>query len=416
MRTPLILEDAEVVTRPMQEARGATAGAYKGPSAADAGAYERRAARFTLGVALIQLVYLAWPAHLLFQHTPGAGGTLPTSAALVSAALLYTWASWRVCMRRETLPALLGAGVLTVLGVALPFAYGPAVFGFTFYAAVLLALALPIASGLLGVAAVAIVTAVMGVVVSAPFAQVVSITLLAALMGVVVLAVSRLLATTRELLLAREEIRRLAAGEERLRLARDLHDAVKQQVFVAAMEVGAARALWEREPPAAAAHLDEADTAIREAQHELSGIIGDLRPRVLSDRSLAAALRQQVTEWSRRHEVPAALRIDGDPRVAPEAGDALFRAAQEALANAARHSGARHVRVGMASERETVVLTVADDGRGFAPGLTTPGHGLAGMRERLEALGGSVTVTSEPGGGTEVVCVSPAEPTEGSDE
>jgi signal transduction histidine kinase len=133
----------------------------------------------------------------------------------------------------------------------------------------------------------------------------------------------------------------------------------------------------------------------------------DLRPTLLDDLGLLPALRSLVTEFSERSGTPVELVVPPMlPSLAKDAELAVFRALQEALANVARHAGAAAVRVTIrADERGAVTLEVWDDGRGLPPGSESrtferAGHmGLAGMRERIAALGGRVDLDSRPGNG-----------------
>jgi NarL family two-component system sensor histidine kinase LiaS len=202
----------------------------------------------------------------------------------------------------------------------------------------------------------------------------------------------------------------LAALETRNRFARDLHDSVKQQVFATSLQVAAARALISRDADAAEAHLAQAEGLVREAQKELNVLIHQMRPPALEGKGLAAALRDYAAEWSRQSEIPSEVRVSGERETPLEIEQALFRVAQEALANVAKHSGAEHADVDLVYAPDTLTLRVADDGRGFDPSKTTgDGFGLRSMRERLLKLGGRVNVESKPGGGTRVTCVCPLE-------
>jgi two-component system, NarL family, sensor histidine kinase LiaS len=206
------------------------------------------------------------------------------------------------------------------------------------------------------------------------------------------------------LLQARQE---LAALEERNRLARDLHDAVKQQVFATAMQVGAARALLPDNPTAAANHLTEAEALARQSQQELTTLIQELRPVALNDQGLAAALRHFATEWSRQNDIPVDFRMQGKRPLPLATEQALFRIAQEALANIARHSQATAVDLHLVWSDGEIELTIRDNGRGFDPAQSPAGGlGIASMQERAEALGGGFTLKSQPGHGTEItVCL-----------
>jgi NarL family two-component system sensor histidine kinase LiaS len=209
------------------------------------------------------------------------------------------------------------------------------------------------------------------------------------------------------LIQARQE---LATLEARNRFARDLHDSVKQQVFATSFQVAAARALIEKDARAAEAHLTQAEDLARQAQRELNVLIGELRPAALEGKGLSSALRDYVEDWSRRAEIPAEVHVRDEREVPLELEQAIFRVAQEALANVAKHSAAGSVEVDLIYASGSMTLRVADDGRGFDPAKNPgEGFGLQSMHERLEKLGGRVEVESAPGKGTRVTCVCPLE-------
>src|SRR5215207_22224 len=200
----------------------------------------------------------------------------------------------------------------------------------------------------------------------------------------------------------------LATLEARNSFARDLHDSVKQQVFATSLQIAAARALIEQDKEAAASHLARADEMVRLAQKELNVLIHEMRPAALEGKGLPAALDAYVVDWSRRSEIPAEVHVRGEREGPLEVEQALFRVAQEALANVARHSGAKSLEVGLIYDTDRLTLRIADDGRGFDPAKDRgEGFGLRSMSERLAKLGGRVDVESTPGEGTRVVCVCP---------
>jgi two-component system, NarL family, sensor histidine kinase LiaS len=200
----------------------------------------------------------------------------------------------------------------------------------------------------------------------------------------------------------------LATLEARNRFARDLHDSVKQQVFATSFQVAAARALIESDAQAAESHLAQADELVRQAQKELNVLIGEMRPAALEGKGLAGALRDYVRGWSQSAEIPAEVHVRGEREVPLQVEQALFRVVQEALANVARHSGAKRAEVDLLYTAATLTLRVFDDGRGFDPADNRDrGFGLQSMRERMEGLGGRVSVESAPGEGTRVTCVCP---------
>lgn len=197
---------------------------------------------------------------------------------------------------------------------------------------------------------------------------------------------------------------KLAGLEERNRLARDLHDSVKQQVFAVSMQVRAAKQLVQRNPDEAQEHLNEAEQLVQQTQQELTALVRELRPLALENKGLVSALRELVTDWSRQTGVKVSFQLESEQTVLFPLEEALFRVAQEALANVARHSEATCVHIFLCSKQDNVKLSITDNGRGFDAYTTeNAGLGLCSMRERIEALGGWIEVTSKPGNGTSIV-------------
>jgi NarL family two-component system sensor histidine kinase LiaS len=195
---------------------------------------------------------------------------------------------------------------------------------------------------------------------------------------------------------------------ERSRIARDLHDSVKQQVFAISMHLGTALAVLEGDPAAGLEQVRAADTLAYQTQQELTILIQALRPAALQAREFSAALQAYVAEWSRRYAIAAELELPTDTPLPAAVEDGMLRVTQEALANVARHSQARQARVTLDIIAAQATLTVADDGRGFTPETVDgAGVGLHSMRERMLALGGALTVTSAPGAGTLLVATCP---------
>jgi NarL family two-component system sensor histidine kinase LiaS len=196
----------------------------------------------------------------------------------------------------------------------------------------------------------------------------------------------------------------LAGLEERNRLARDLHDSVKQQIFATAMQVGAARTLIDQNPEAAKSHLLEAEQLVRQAQQELATLILELRPAALEGKGLVKALRDYVGDWSRQTHIAAEVRVSGERLLPLTIEQTLFRVVQESLANVARHSGATQTEIYLVWEPNQVNLTIADNGHGFQPAkMSGKGVGLQSMRERIEMLGGRLEVESKPGAGAKII-------------
>ena len=195
----------------------------------------------------------------------------------------------------------------------------------------------------------------------------------------------------------------LATLEERNRLARDLHDSVKQQVFASTMQVGAAKTMLDQDPDAARAHLDEAEQLSRQAQSELASLIQELRPVSLSEKGLIPALEEYVADWSRQNDTEVEIIVPENGTLPIEVEQALFRVTQEALSNVTRHSEATKVEIQLYREDTEVVLIISDYGKGFdISTVKDQGMGLHSMRERMQALGGSLIIESEPGQGTRI--------------
>jgi len=205
-----------------------------------------------------------------------------------------------------------------------------------------------------------------------------------------------------ELRAAQRQVQDLAVAEERNRLARELHDSVKQQVFATIMQLGAARVLLERDPSAARIHMLEAEQLAQQSGAELSLLIHELRPVALGDKGIVAAIQSYTADWSRQSKISANVHARGAGVLAPAAEHALVRVTQEALANVARHSHASAVTVDLDLAADAATLTIADNGCGFDLGAAPGGVGLESMRERLEALGGRLRIESNPGVGTTI--------------
>ncbi len=194
---------------------------------------------------------------------------------------------------------------------------------------------------------------------------------------------------------------KLATLEERNRLARDLHDSVKQQIFAISMQIAAVKVLLKKDADAAEARLNEAEKLVRQTQQELTSLIRELRPVALEDKGLVQALREMATAWSQQTGIVANVRIEGAPTLSLSVEEALFRIAQEALSNVARHSKATLVQLHVVMAGETISLSVIDNGQGFD--MTRKGDlgvGLLSIRERVKALGGDADIESTPGKGT----------------
>ncbi len=190
----------------------------------------------------------------------------------------------------------------------------------------------------------------------------------------------------------------LAVIEERNRLARDLHDSVKQQVFAVKMLVGSAQ-LEVGDNSEARRLLVEAERISGNAQQELTALIHALRPVALSGKALTPALRELCSDWSHRTSIAVEVQILDGLSLEPVAEGEIFRTVQEALANVAQHSGATRAEVSSKREGDQFELCIQDNGHGFNVALANQhGVGLRSIRERIEGLGGTALIFSGPEG------------------
>jgi signal transduction histidine kinase len=233
-----------------------------------------------------------------------------------------------------------------------------------------------------------------------------------------------------------EQAQELAVVEERSRLARDLHDAVTQTLFSASLIADVLPRIWERDPDAGWSRLEEVRQLTRGALAEMRTLLLELRPTALVEAEMGELLHQLAEATTGRARVPVAVEVVGECSLPPDVKVALYRIAQEALNNVAKHAGASQAMVSLHCQTLTpgpstglrtgpspwegegadrgrsggvrVELCISDDGRGFDPNRIPPDHlGLGIMRERVEAVGATLSVKSEVGGGTEVRAVWP---------
>ena len=206
-----------------------------------------------------------------------------------------------------------------------------------------------------------------------------------------------------ELRTTQRKLQELAVLEERNRLARDLHDSVKQQVFAISMQLSAARASLD-ETDQAYPPVVQAEKLAQQAGAELTTLIHQLRPPLLEKKSLAGAIQGHINDWMHQTHIETEMNI-GEVSVSPDSEQALFRVLQEALANVARHSQANKVWITLKSENDHVALTVEDNGVGYDPERITKGVGLASMKERLAAVRGTLDVSSLESQGTSITAI-----------
>jgi PAS domain S-box-containing protein len=201
-----------------------------------------------------------------------------------------------------------------------------------------------------------------------------------------------------------EHAQALAAMQERQRLAENLHDAVNQSLFSAGLIADVLPRLWDRDQDLARKSLADLRRLTRAAQAEMRALLAELRPSALTDTDLGDLLHLLGNALSGRINIPVTVTVAQDVILPAEIQVAFYRVCQEALNNITKHAKASQVDIDLKHEGAGVELYVHDDGRGFDLEQTTIlGHyGLSMMRERAEAVGAALTVTSQPGQGTEL--------------
>jgi signal transduction histidine kinase len=202
-----------------------------------------------------------------------------------------------------------------------------------------------------------------------------------------------------------EQAQQVATLEERQRLARELHDSVTQALYgVTLYAEAAARLLSAGDVALASDHLGEVRQTAQEALREMRLLIFELRPPVLEQEGLVAALEFRLEAVEGRSGLETEFIVEGDGHLSADIEEGLYRIAQEALNNALKHAQAQRITVNLHREAQAVMLEITDDGSGFDPTTAREqgGMGLPGMEERAARLGGRLTVKSQPREGTSV--------------
>ncbi|MCT3146904.1 sensor histidine kinase [Lacticaseibacillus rhamnosus] len=201
------------------------------------------------------------------------------------------------------------------------------------------------------------------------------------------------------------ETREAILTGERHRLARELHDSVSQQLFAAMMMLSALRSVAARDPKQEALNkqLDTIQKVINEAQAEMRALLLHLRPTNLEGKSLKQGIIQLLKELQTKITIKITWQLD-DIQLNAAAEDNLFRIVQELLSNTLRHAKADSLEVYLKRLQDMVILRMVDDGVGFDPKETSSNgnYGLANIKERAAAMGGTAKVVSVVGQGTSV--------------
>jgi len=206
---------------------------------------------------------------------------------------------------------------------------------------------------------------------------------------------------------AEQELRSLssqlvhAQEQERRTISRELHDEIGQTLTGLGIELANLEHLREGPQSEYRSHLADAKRLTEETLRTVRNIAMGLRPSMLDDSGIVPAVRWQASELSRRTGTPVELQIEGDfDGLGDEGRTCLYRVVQEALTNCARHAEATTIQITMQGKKESLCLSIRDDGLGFDTGRARTGLGLIGIEERVKELGGSLAVHSWPDRGT----------------
>lgn len=212
-----------------------------------------------------------------------------------------------------------------------------------------------------------------------------------------------------------EDGRYALLASERERIAREMHDGISQSLFAVSLGLELAKRQVVKNPLQARGTLEDLERQLSLSAGELRRLVYDLRPTKLRELGLVDSIRNWVREATCSDGVHGLVEVEGQAqRLRPSEESCLYRVAKEAVSNAVRHSGGRRITVLIAYAPDRVTLTIGDDGNGIVGGETKrrlegTGAGLRNMRERMEAEGGSIEISSDAGGGTVVRAVLPLE-------
>jgi signal transduction histidine kinase len=206
--------------------------------------------------------------------------------------------------------------------------------------------------------------------------------------------------TSAELQLKESQLK-VAALEERQRLARELHDSVSQALYGIALGARTAQTQLERDPTKLAEPLDYILSLAEAGLSEMRALIFELRPESLQSEGLVAALTKQSDALRARYKLDVITHFGPEPDIPLESKEALYRIAQEAMHNIAKHAHASRVELSLWNKAEKLTLEIRDNGKGFDPTREYPGHlGMKSMPERVAQIGGEFHIESQPGEGT----------------
>jgi NarL family two-component system sensor histidine kinase LiaS len=199
-----------------------------------------------------------------------------------------------------------------------------------------------------------------------------------------------------------EERQQMSVMQERNRLARELHDSVKQSAFAASAQLGTALVNYPNEGDTTHAHLLETEKLLDSVRQDLTHLIHELRPVSLESKGLAEGIQEYCNDWAKQSGISASVDVRGERTLPPDVEHTLFRIIQGALSNIARHSEASQAEISLIQDPTSVRLIVTDNGIGFDVDENHDGMGLRSLQERVDLLGGTFDIESKIGEGTKI--------------
>jgi two-component system sensor histidine kinase DesK len=341
-------------------------------------------------------VHLLWSAWIFVTPMFGGGYTLRWAALTLASypVFLLLYARTLVAPCNRAARAALGMVALSL--VLLPAGY-PSGISYYVFGCVMLRMRGSLWQYLLRLLAINAVFVLVAWRVGYPWEMWAWMPVMTLIIGVIVHVERLANETDAALKLSHDEVRRLAATAERERIGRDLHDLLGHTLSLITLKLELARKLSERDPVASRRELEEAERVARHALAEVRSAVTGIRSADLAAELASARL---LLESAHVH-----LDYDAPPQdLPPDVERGLALVLREAVTNVARHAQATRARIAFAREGRTVQLCVEDDGRG---GIGADGNGLAGMRDRVRALGGTLSIGPAPGRGTQVLVRAP---------
>jgi len=346
----------------------------------------------------VWLAYLAAPVSALVRdHSSGAQlalGLVVTAVFVAAYELALASDAWPMRQLQVAVPALL---TMAVLLVATSLAFGESWVLLAVYLSVAAVASLPDRLATLSAATTCLLALGLGVALRLEAGDVAGLVLPPLAAGIAMVSFKGVLRANAELRAARQEIARLAVGEERLRFARDLHDLLGHSLSLITLKSELANRLLPEHPVQAATEVADVERVARQALAEVREAVGGYRRTTLENELAGARVALEAAGIGWRAEVDAGA-------LPPEVEDALGWTVREGTTNVLRHSRARHCEVRVERDSGTVSVEVLDDGRGAGPGRgpdagPAGGSGLAGLAERVAARGGRLAAGARPEGG-----------------